>query len=166
MKMYHSAVFVLSVLLSTHCGGYKGEFGWATTIDEGISPLEQEFMIQTQFEMTREDLFFTPEDTIHFVYSFSSYVSKDDEFFLSLNRKSIDYLEVDLRRKKIEEGKPIIRDSYRSLEVGDYILKLAYEGEVFDEVGFKVMPEDGYFTDNLERDLMDETEDDIIRYSR
>lgn len=157
---------IFSLLFFFQCGSPKGEFGWATTNDVGISLIDKEFSIQKQFVMTREDLFFTPEDTIHFVYSFSSYVSKDDEFFFSLNKKSIDYLEIDLRRKNIEEGNTVIRDKYQGLEVGDYLLKVAYEGDVFDQVEFKVMPEDGYFTENLEKELNEDVEDDILRYSR
>jgi hypothetical protein len=156
--------FILGFLI--HCGEPKGNFGWATSLDEGTSILDKEFHVQTEYQMMREDLLFSPNETIHFVYSFDSSVSPKDEFFFSLNRKSIDYLEIDLRKKSIEEGGAVIRDSYTGLEVGDYLLKVAFEGDVFDQVEFKVLPEDGYFTENLERELTGEIEDEIIRYSR
>lgn len=147
------------VLILLFCGKPEGNFGWATTLDEGISEIDQEFHLQTQFQMSREDLFFSPDETIHFVYIFDSRVSQKDEFFFSLNKKSIDFLEIDLRRKSIEEGSPIIRDKYRGLGVGDYRLKVAYEGDVFDEVDFKVLPDEEYFKGGEEND-------EIIRYSK
>lgn len=159
---------LLAVLLALtlNCGAPKGNFGWATSLDEGISEIDKEFHVQTEYQMMREDLVFSPNETIHFVYAFKSHVSAKDEFYFSLNRKSIDYLEIDLRRKTIEEGASVIRDSFSGLEVGDYLLKVAYEGDVFDQVEFKVFPEDGYFTENLDRELTGEIQDDIIRYSR
>jgi hypothetical protein len=144
----------------------EGNFGWATSLDEGMSELDKEFHIQTEYQMMREDLLFSPNETIHFVYKFNSNVSPKKEFYFSLNKKSIDYLEIDLRKKSIEEGAPIIRDSYTGLEIGDYLLKVAYEGDVFDQVEFKVLPEEGYFSKTLEHELSGEIEDDIIRYSR
>lgn len=157
-------IFVLSLLIN--CMEPEGDFGWATSLDEGISELEKEFHIQTEYQMMREDLLFSPNETIHFVYKFSSNVTSKDEFYFSLNKKSIDYLEIDLRKKSIEEGGPIIRDSYTGLEIGDYLLKVAYEGDVFDQVEFKVLPEEGYFSKTLEYELGSEIEDEIIRYSK
>ncbi len=148
------------------CGNLEGDFGWNPVQEEGISPLEEEFIIHTQYRVSRKDLYFSPNDTIYFVYIFKSKVTPSQEFFFSLNKKSIDYLEIDLRRKRIEEGDPVIRDKYKGLDIGDYMLKVAYEGEVFDSVQFQILPEDGYFTENLERDLEGSTEDEIILYSR
>ncbi|MCC5815295.1 MAG: hypothetical protein JJT78_11100 [Leptospira sp.] len=159
-------IYVILFLLVINCGSPKGNFGWTTTMDEGISEIDREFKLQTQFQMSREDLFFSLDETIHFVYIFESRVSHKDEFFFSLNKKSIDYLEIDLRRKSIEEGNPIIRDKYRGLDIGDYRLKVAYEGDVFDEVDFKVMPDDEYFKAGSEEDLTEESTDEIIRYSK
>ncbi|WCL49984.1 hypothetical protein [Leptospira sp. GIMC2001] len=156
---------VFSIFLVS-CGDPKGNFGWAVSFEEGTSELDKDFNVQTEFTMTREDLIFSPQDTIHFVYVFDSGASPEKEFYFSLNKKSIDYLEIDLRRKMIEEGNAVIRDSYIGLGVGEYLLKAAFEGDVFDQVEFKVLPEDGFFTESLERDLSTEIEDEIIRYSR
>lgn len=166
MRFLRDSITLLLIVFFYSCGSPSGSIGWMTTYDEGMTELDREFGIQTDFQMTREDLFFTPQETIHFVYVFDSRVSPNDEFYFSLNKKSIDFLEVDLRRKTIEEGNPVIRDYYRGLAIGDYLLKIAYEGEVFDEVEFKVLPEEGYYADTLESDLSIDIEDDIIRYSR
>jgi|JI8StandDraft_1071087.scaffolds.fasta_scaffold233011_2 hypothetical protein len=159
-------ILICISFLLVNCGSPEGNIGWMTTYDEGMSELDREFGIQTDFQMTRTDLFFSPQETIHFVYVFNSRVSSSDEFYFSLNKKSIDYLEVDLRRKTIEEGNPVIRDYYRGLGIGDYLLKIAYEGEVFDQVEFKVLPEEGYYAETIEGDLTVEIEDEIVRYSR
>lgn len=149
------------LFLFVNCGIPSGEFGWAVTNDEDISPIEEEFYVQTQFEMARQNLYFSPNDTIHYVYIFSREVDPKKEFFVSLNKKSIDYLEIDLRRKRVEEN--MLRDKYKNLEIGEYLLKIAFEGDVFDSVHFKVLPEEGYYTS--ENGIYSE-EDEIIRYSK
>jgi hypothetical protein len=159
--------FLAGILLFIwNCGEHSGRFGWATSVSGDLGVLERQFYVPTQFEMTREELYFSPGDTIHFVYEFDSSVAPTDEFLFSLNKKSIDYLEIDLRIKTIEEGKPVIRDHYTGLNVGEYLLKIAYEGEVFDTVEFQVLPDESYFVENLDSDGNPDTEDEIIRYSR
>ncbi len=154
-------------LLFGNCAPATGEFGWAVTNDQGKDILEKSLMQITDYKMMRDNVIFSPRDTIHYVYKFKwglfqkNYSSKD-EFFVSLEKESLGFVEIELKKKFLDEDSYSLKDKFSNLEVGTYNLKIAYDEEVLDSVIFEVAPEEGY---QLRDDLETET-DEIIRYSR
>lgn len=149
-----------------HCGPPSGEFGFATTNDEEIDIIEKELYNATDYIVTRNNLYFTPKDTIHYLYTFKRSPGSK-EFVVTLQKESLGFVEIDLKKKTPgEDG--LIKDRFSNLEVGRYQLNLVYDQEVIDSVIFNVIYEEGYSSqlDGLENDTEEKEEDEIIKYSR
>ncbi|GBF50290.1 lipoprotein [Leptospira ryugenii] len=156
----------LSLFPLIHCGVPSGEFGWATSDSQKLSILEREIQTITDYKMMRDGLIFSPKDTIHYVYQFSRNPGLESDFYISLNRYELDFVEIDIKRKRVEPDSLAIRESYTGLRAGEYLMKVVHEGDVVDEVKFHVLPEEGYTEDTIEQELASEQEDEIIKYSR
>ncbi|MCU0824427.1 MAG: hypothetical protein MUF77_07270 [Leptospira sp.] len=154
------------LILLINCGVPKGEFGWATTKMEELDLMEKQIQTITDYKMMRDGLIFTPSDTIHYVYQFSRYPGPELDFHISLNRYELDYVEIDIKKKKPEPESSAIRDEFSLLKTGQYLLKIVHEGDTIDEVYFRVLPEEGYTSENLEQELAGDQTDEIIKYSR
>ena len=159
-------MLLLPILFLIYCGVPKGEFGWANTNSQDIDELERHWMTVTDFKMMRDDLIFSPKDTIHFVYTFERSPGAETVFHLSLNRYELDYVEIDIKPKSIDPDTNSLRDQYDKLALGNYLLKIVHEGETIDSVPFQVLPDAGYAQSTLEQELSGTEEDEIIKYSR
>ena len=155
-------LLLLLLFIFASCSTSVGEFGWAVSEGER-DRLDQKLFVITDYKMMRESLIFSPGDNIHVVYKFNSRPSAP-VFFMALYKKSLSFVETDLRRVQYDAETMTLKAEFENLEVGEYIIKLATDdGEMFDSVMFGVLPQDGYLTD----DSFDESEpDEIIRYSR
>lgn len=157
----------ITILLLSFCQPARGEFGFAVTNDEGKDILEKEISQVTDYKMMRTGVIFSPDDTIHYVYKFKwnlfdyNYSSRD-EFYVVLEKESLGFVEIELKKKFIEKDSYSLKDKFQNLDVGRYNLKVAYEGDVIDSIIFEVIPEEGY-------KVTDDTgvePDEIIRYSK
>jgi len=157
---------LIVILLTVNCGIPKGDFGWATSKAEKLDILERHIQMITDYKMMRDGLIFSPNDTIHYVYTFSRNPGTETDFYISLNRYELDYVEIDIKKKNVETESASIRDSFSQLRTGEYLIKIVHEGEVVDEVKFQVLPEEGYTEETIEQELAADQEDEIIKYSR
>lgn len=154
-------------LLSFYCSPSQGEFGWATTNNEGMDAFEKQFYIVTEYKMMKSNIFFSPTDKIHYVYKFGNFPVAGSEFIVVLEKESLGFVEIDLKKKLVEPESNSLRDNFEPLSVGKYRLKIVYDQETIDEVIFEVLPEGGYY--NLEvkdSDSQFEEQDEILKYSR
>ncbi len=157
----------LLILISFFCKPATGEFGFAVTNDLGKDILEKEVSQITDYKMMREGVIFSPNDTIHYVYKFKWNLfdynySQKDEFYVALEKESLGFVEIELKKKFIEPDSYSLKDKFNRLDVGRYNLKVAYEGDVIDNIIFEVVPEEGY---KVTEDVGNEP-DEIIRYSK
>lgn len=162
-----NAFILLGFWFLGNCSPATGEFGWAVTNDRGKDILEKSHFQITDYKMMRDDIIFSPQDTIHYVYKFKwglfryNYSSKD-EFFVSLEKESLGFVEIELKKKFLDVDSFSLKDKFSNLEVGRYNLKIAYDEELLDSIIFEVVPEEGYQI----RDDLEHEPDEIIRYSR
>jgi len=157
---------ILACFFLMSCGVPQGDFGWASTHSSDLDLLEKQWMTVTDFKMMRDGLLFSPQDTIHFVYTFARSPGAETVFYLSLNRYELDYVEIDIKPKQIDPDTTSLRDQYDKLAIGQYRLKIVHEGETVDQVDFQVLPDEGYAQNTLEQELSGAEEDEIIKYSR
>lgn len=150
----------LILFLLFNCSN-KGEFGWATTSDEEKSILEKEIYNVTDFKMTRKNLVFLPHETIHYIYSFESSPG-ENEYVVRLEKESLGFVEIDLKKKFIEPETTSIKDRFSNLGVGKYRLQIVYEENVIDSIEFDVISSEGYPL----KEEISEIDDDIIKYSK
>jgi hypothetical protein len=166
MSLFYRLTFLFVILFTANCGIPKGDFGWATSKAENLDILERHIQMITDYKMMRDGLIFSPSDTIHYVYTFSRNPGIETDFYISLNRYELDYVEIDIKKKNVEAESASIRDNFSQLRTGEYLIKIVHEGEVVDEVKFQVLPAEGYTEETIEQELAAEQEDEIIKYSR
>lgn len=165
-------IFLL-VAFTVNCGHSVGEFGWAVTKSEIDDPMFHFTNVHTDFIMARENLTFEIDDTIHYIYtlppgnlfSFLDF-SGSGEYKVALDKESLGFVEIDLKRKKIEQGNNLLRGSFSDLEPGNYRIKIVLEEEVIDSLDFKVLPKDSYYSGLDESDSGGNETDEIIKYSK
>ncbi len=163
-RVFLSFLFFLALF---YCSPSQGEFGWAATNNEGMDAFEKQFYIVTEYKMMRSNIFFSPTDKIHYVYKFGNFPVAGSEFIVVLEKESLGFVEIDLKKKLVESESNSLRDSFDPLSVGKYRLKIVYDQETLDEAIFEVLPEGGYY--NLEvqdSDSQYEEQDEILKYSR
>lgn len=91
-----------------------------------------------EYTVTRHNLIFPDDKTICYIYRFSRSVSESAETYVSLSKFQLGYNEMDVLRKRPNPISQTIEGSFQGLSPGKYLLKVAYEGDVIDEVEFLV----------------------------
>lgn len=172
MKAYLARSFSILFLLFflTSCGEESGEFGFAVTQDAGKTDLELDLEKVSEYKMMKEKIIFSPKDTIHYVYKFplnplAPYGSKD-EFSVSLEKESLGFVEIDLKKKFMNTDSNVLQDKFKNLDIGHYVMKISFEGDIIDIVYFDVVPDEGYSLNESDRNSIENEKDEIIRYSR
>lgn len=123
---------------ATACFKPTGEFGWALLDEDKFNVLEKKIMTVGEYTITRENLIFPDDKTIRYIYRFSRSVPETAETYVSLSRFQLGYNEMDVLRKRPNPISKTIEGSFQGLSPGKYLLKVAYEGDVIDEVEFLV----------------------------
>ncbi len=161
-------LFILIFLVS--CGEQAGEFGFAVTQDAGKTDLELDLEKVNEYKMMKEKIIFSPKDTIHYVYRFAQnplapYGSKD-EFSVSLEKESLGFVEIDLKKKFMNTDSNVLQDKFKNLDIGHYVMKISFEGELIDSVYFDVVPDEGYSLSETDDSFGEMEKDEIVRYSK
>ncbi|EKO13906.1 MULTISPECIES: LIC_12238 family plasminogen-binding lipoprotein [Leptospira] len=133
-------IFFFSLVFSITWACFKptGEFGWALLDEEKFNIIEKKIMTVGEYTVTRQNLIFPDDKTICYIYRFSRSVSESAETYVSLSKFQLGYNEMDVLRKRPNPISQTIEGSFQGLSPGKYLLKVAYEGDVIDEVEFLV----------------------------
>jgi hypothetical protein len=167
-------VFIL-FLFFISCGG-KGDFAWSPV------PLGEEKRLGTivhpplEYVHKRDHLEFHENETIHYLYRFASSPGLGEEYDFILGQIELDpktfkplspfYIYIDKHRKGLEFGSPFVRDHWGPLAVGEYVLKVVQEGDVLDEIYFKILPLESYVSAEKQLEWEEKGGDEIIHFSR
>lgn len=169
MKKFFFYLLFPVILLLQFCAKPSGEFGWYTTQDENIDVLEQELFVVTEYTITRENLYFSPKDTIHYIYKFASNPSSNTDLIFTLEKESLGYVEIEVKKKTVDKEDNSIVDKFVRLSEGNYRLNVVYDQDIIDTVYFTILPDEGYnYKTSTLSDMEDSTEetDEIIKYSK
>ena len=142
------AALALALTGASACSGeVHGTFAWAGNDDRGIEEPERSLLLSTEFRIGRDDLYFFDYESIWWIYQIRGGSYDGSGFLAALyeNNLTPDPVEVDLRRVPIQRDGccDYIRQSYESLDPGRYLLKIAYNSQVVDQVEFTVIPPEG-----------------------
>ena len=165
---------ILTVFLGGACGGrIEGHFGWSSTDDRGLEEPRKSLLTERVYRLGRKQLYFYNYETIWWVYNFREGSPKPGELVAAAlyeNNNTPTPVEVDLRQIPAEEDGSLvfIRQQYDPLPPGRYLLKIAIESKVVDQVGFEIVPPGGpaAMGGNEEPESNSgEEQDEILRYS-
>ncbi|MEI7014776.1 hypothetical protein V9X60_18770 [Leptospira licerasiae] len=141
------------------CLGMNGEFGWALVDETKQSLLEKKFTTVQEFTLTREKLIFPTNKTLVYLYKFSRVPNPEAEIYVSLSRFQVGFNEIEVRRKRPELSSSSITGSFQELIAGKYLIKVSYDGEVIDQVEFRVIEPE-------EREEKESGVDDVEKYTK
>ena len=167
MRRLFQFTLVLSAFVAfANCSSViKGEFGFSASDRREMGPIEKSLLLETEFQLGRENLFFYDNQTIWWIYRIEEGPYKSGEFLVSLyeNNLTPEPVEVDLRHVEVERqsGFGIIRQVYEPLRPGDYILRIAQHAHAVDEAKFRVLESE---ESNVESDQAET--DEILRHSK
>lgn len=131
-----------------------------------MSLLERELVVVSEYTLTRKNLYFSPNDIIHYIYRFDRSPGGSKEFIVTLEKKSLGYVEIELKKKHIEPSTRYIKDRFTHLDEGKYRVNLVFGKNIIDTVYFEVIPDDGYHFESAGLDADRKETDEIIKYSR
>lgn len=163
----HRVVFSLSIftlLAFGACSGkIVGEFGFSPVDRRDSDVLEKSMVLETEFRLGRQNLFFHDYQTIFWIYRMESGPYSKGDFLVSLYEtgRTPQPVEIDMRHVDVEKqhGTGVIRQRYEPLKPGDYMIRIAQHSTVVDEAAFRVL------SSEEEAEASDDT-DEIIKYSR
>ncbi|MEI1279963.1 hypothetical protein V6Z05_16650 [Leptospira venezuelensis] len=154
-------IILLYSFFLVSCLGMSGEFGWALVDETKQSLLEKKFTTVQEFTLTREKLIFPTNKTLVYIYKFSRVPNPEAEIYVSLSRFQVGFNEIEVTRKRPEISSSSIRGRFQELIAGKYLVKVSYEGEVIDQVEFRVIePED------REEEEKESGVDDVEKYTK
>nr|WP_246053061.1 hypothetical protein [Leptospira semungkisensis] len=148
------------IFLFTSCLGMTGEFGWAILDESKLGSLEKKFSNVQEFTLTREKLVFPSDKTLVYLYKFSKTPNPEAEIYVSLSRFQVGFNEIEVKRKRPETSTSSITGSFQELIPGKYLMKVSYEGDVIDNVEFKVIEPEP------QEEEKEQTSDDIGKFTK
>ena len=150
--------FVLIVAtLTLACGNGRGRFAFTVADHSNLPALEQKFFQPQRFLSYKNKPVFERDDVIWYAYR-PSWPKSDRYYGISLQKKSLGYQEVDLRNRMIIEGQGMLIDHYKSLDEGEYRLKIALNNRVIDQIDFIVEGDSSSETIDYESSEPEESE--------
>ncbi|MBL8018841.1 MAG: hypothetical protein JNM27_04170 [Leptospirales bacterium] len=163
-------LLLCQLLISTACSRtIHGEFGFSPVDRRESEPLERTILLETEFRLGRENLYFYDYQTIWWIYRMESGPYSQGDFLVSLYEDSLtpEPVEVDMRHVDVERqhGVGIIRQRYEPLKPGDYIIRIAQHSHVVDQANFRILPSEDESNTIEEGDSAD-SGDEILRYSQ
>ncbi len=140
----HAAFMAGIVLFSVSCEErIQGQFGFSSTDDRGIDEPERSRLVETEFRLSEERLHFYSHETIWWIYRIEAGRYRDEDLLMILyaDNNTPSPVEVEMRRVKTMRtgfSAAVIRDYFRELDPGRYILAIAQDSVVADSVKFEV----------------------------
>lgn len=170
---FSCAVPLLMILLLAGCSlNVKGQFGWSSTDDRGMVEPEKGLLVESEYRLGREHLYFYDYETVWWIYKIEHGFYDRTKFIAALYEKNIapEPVEIDLRPvnvEKEESGFTYIRQYYDPLRPGNYVLKIAHKSIIVDEVEFHIVPPGGpaALGEEDEAEAEESQPDEILRYS-
>jgi len=159
------ALPALTLLVFGACRGkIVGEFGFSPVDRRDSDVLEKTMVMETEFRLGRQNLFFRDYETIFWIYRMESGPYSKGDFLVSLYEtgRTPQPVEIDMRHVDVEKqhGTGVIRQRYEPMKPGDYIIRIAQHSAVVDEAAFRVL------SSEEEAEASDDSTDEIIKYSR
>lgn len=168
MRHIAAVLIVFSLLYGCTGGEENGTFAFFAADQSQLGEVQGRLFRPDSFKKFAEPGLFEQNRVLWLAYR---PVSPDfgDIYALSLSKKSLGWIEIDLKNIQLSREVGYIVDYYNDLEPGEYMLRIAHENRVIDSYKFVIVPvQDETFID-FSLPVSDETvaeEDDIVLNSR
>lgn len=157
---------LLAIFTQIGCFGKEGQFSFFAADMSDLTLLEKKFYRPSEFKKMRAPVSFETDDVIWFAYEPPS-PDASALYAVSLQRKSLGYVEIDLRNLRLALGTDQLIDKFENLETGEYLLKVAADGKVLSQTSFSILEDSASDVVDYDAPADDDAEaDEIIAFSR
>ena len=147
----------------------KGKFAFFAADQQQLNNLEEKLYQPRRFKKFKPPISFAQDKTLWYIYKPDT---KDYKlpYAISLQKKSLGYIEIDLKNKMLSPEVGGFIDLFEDLEVGHYAIKIAYKNLVIDEIKFSIERKENPDSIDFDAPISDDPEsddiDDIEFYSK
>lgn len=172
-------IFALAffILLSSFysCTEKKSAFAFFPMDDSELDFIQNKYFHPPLFKYYKPPINFSENKAIWFSYN-PPKISREIPYAVSLSRKSLGWIEIDLRAVQLKKNSNYLVNFYKDLEPGEYQITVALDRQKLGSVVFQIKPESNKSRIDYDAPLEesagfsenpdDEIEDDIQYYSR
>ncbi|MDH5716875.1 MAG: hypothetical protein OEZ22_04455 [Spirochaetia bacterium] len=137
MKKFFNVV-LLGILISLNCSQKKGTFSFFPVDMSSLTDLQKKWYQPSLYKQYQNPIFFEENKTIWYAYKPSN-LQYNKIYAISLLKKTLGYIEIDLKNQRLSHEIGHLIDNLENLEIGHYALKIAYEGKIMDEIYFEII---------------------------
>ncbi|MDH5719809.1 MAG: hypothetical protein OEZ13_04215 [Spirochaetia bacterium] len=131
-------IVIFFILFAQSCSSKPGIFAFFP-VDMSVLTAEQKIWFQpSDFRRFRDPIYFEKHHTVWYAYKPDS-PKHGKTYAISLLKKSLGYIEVDIRNQALKKSTDYLVDRYDNLETGFYKLKIAVDNKVIDFVNFEIV---------------------------
>jgi len=165
----HRWLFIV-VLISFSCAGDAGKFAFHPVDEQRFNDIQRVWYTPSHFTRFTPPILFDENKTIWFSYK-PDKVNYKEPYAISLSRRSLGWIEIDLKNVMLNSEVGYIVENYPDLETGEYLLRIAFNDEIIGSTTFEVIRDHDQKSEFIDYDLplevvLDTEADDIRMLSR
>ncbi len=170
MIRFSRSVFFLIFIFFYSCDTKEPSFSFFPVNQSDLDHVQSQYFHPPSFRIFQDPITFEENKIIWFAYR-PNEINRELPYALSLSRKSLGWVELDLRAHRLETNTEYITNYYKDLEPGEYLLTVALKNKKLGSVIFHIIPERGeeiidYDAPLAEADSVDTPSDDILYFSQ
>ena len=170
LKSLQGITLSFLVFFSAFCMKKSGGFAFHAVNDSKFTPLQKMIYLPRQFTKYQNPIQFNENLNIWFTYEPSKH-DYHQPYAVSLSRKSLGWIEIDLKNLHLSNKIGYLVNNYPELKHGQYLLTVALENKILSSVEFEIIKEGDQRNDYIDYDLplsvvLDSEADDLRVLSR
>lgn len=167
MKVYF---VVFLAFITSSCWDNSGSFSFHSINEHKFTEFQRKNYIPRTFHKYKSPVQFNEDETLWFAYEPSKVVN-NGIYAVSLSRKSLGWIEIDLKNVKFSRKTGYLIDNYPKLKSGRYLLTVAIDNTILNSVEFEILKQSDQREDYIDYDMplnvvLDSDVDDLRALSR
>lgn len=158
------------VISQIFCMEKTGSFAFHSIKESKLTSFQKSMYLPREFKKYRAPIQFDEKINLWFAYT-PAKVSYKSPYAVSLSKKSLGWIEIDLKNLHLSQKIGYLVDSYPELKNGKYLMTVALENKILNSVEFEIIKEGDRKDDFIDYDMplsvvLDSDADDLRILSR
>ncbi|MDH4198832.1 MAG: hypothetical protein OEV66_00485 [Spirochaetia bacterium] len=168
-RLFFPLVLTVCNVFLISCAKNHGSFAFHSVDERRFTEFQKKNYIPGNFNKYTSPIQFGENQTLWF--AFQPGKISHEKYAISLSRKSLGWIEIDLKNLEIPKKIAYLIDNYPNLQAGKYLLTVALRNEILNSIEFEIINERGQRDDFIDYDLpinvvLDSDGDDLRDLSR
>jgi len=170
MNVGRILIVLLAGFFFSYCGKSSGSFAFHAVNDQNFTEFQKKVYSPREFKKYHDPILFNENQHLWFSYE-PAKVEYKIPYAVSLSKKSLGWIEIDLKNVHLSRNIGYLVDSYPDLKFGKYKLTVALKDKILNSIEFEILKEGDQKDDFIDYDmplsiLMDSDADDLRALSR